>query len=103
MRHATTQRHSPYPSKSQLATVFRTRYTPAAVRGVLLMGSRADLMKKIEKKQQEIADLETQIREARIFVQAYEEVLKILPRDDTDGIGGSELQPNSAIAKARDA
>lgn len=66
------------------------------------MASRVDLLRKIEKKRQEITQLQTQIREAEIYIQAYEEILRMLPRDDTAS-GATALKPNSAIANARDA
>jgi hypothetical protein len=68
------------------------------------MGLREDLQKKIERKKQEISDLEGQIKEAKSYVQALEDTLKMLPREGAnDGSAAAFLRPHSALAKARDA
>ena len=68
------------------------------------MGLREDLLKKIERKQQEIMDLEGQLKEARSYRQALEDMLKLLPRDGVNtGSAGQFLRPGSGLAKAREA
>jgi len=67
------------------------------------MGIRQDFERRITKKQQEIADLELQIRDAKSYLQALQDSLKLLPRDGTAGISpDADLRPGSALAKARD-
>lgn len=66
------------------------------------MGLREDFQKRVVKKEQEIAGLETQIREARIYIQALQDSMKLLPR--TDAVSGqSSLRPNSSLYKAHEA
>jgi hypothetical protein len=73
------------------------------------MGLAADIRKKIEKKNQQIAELgahrdalEMEIREALSAVQAYQEILKITP-PDADGAdrGEPNLRAGSLPALAR--
>jgi len=75
------------------------------------MGLASDIKKKIEKKNQQIYELEThkdllemEIREARAAVQAYTEILKITP-PDADGAdkGEPNLRAGSLPALARTA
>jgi hypothetical protein len=46
------------------------------------MKYRIELEKKIEKKKQEIASLETQIKEAQAYVLGLQEALRMLPKDN---------------------
>ncbi len=64
------------------------------------MGARESLKKLIEKKQSEISDLEIKLREAKAYIQALQDSIKILPLDANDE--QPELRPNSALAKTRD-
>jgi hypothetical protein len=69
------------------------------------MGARSQVEKKILAKQQEIAELEMQIQAANSYIQAMQEVLRLLPKDDADN--GSAEQPlqlrhGSAVAQAKD-
>lgn len=66
------------------------------------MGIRNNFERLINKKQDEIAALELQVREARAYVQALQDSMKFLPRD---GEGATEytLRPGTALARARDA
>lgn len=70
-----------------------------------MMGARSQVEKKILAKQQEIAELEVQIQAANSYIQAMQEVLRLLPKDDAES--GSAEQPlqlrhGSAVAQARD-
>jgi hypothetical protein len=68
------------------------------------MALRDELLRRMEKKQEEIFSLEAQLREAKSYLQALEDTLRILPRETA--VGGQPdavLRPNSTIAKARDA
>ncbi len=68
------------------------------------MGLRDDLIRRIDRKRQEIHELESQIRTAQSYLQALEDTLKMLPREGTnDGQAGQYLRPHGTIAKARDA
>lgn len=63
-------------------------------------------LKKVEerlrKKQQEIAALEEKVKAGRAYIQALQDVLKILSRDADDDEPESKLRPGSAVAQARD-
>jgi hypothetical protein len=70
------------------------------------MGLREDFQKRIDKKQQEIAELELKIKEARSYVQALLDTMKILPKQPSSINGTApefQLRPGTALAKARDA
>lgn len=67
------------------------------------MGLRDNFQKLIGKKQQEIDDLEIKLREAKAYVQALQDSMKLLPRDGSSTDGSEHtLRPDSALAKARD-
>lgn len=65
------------------------------------MGVRENFQKLIAKKQQEVSELELRIREARAYIQALEDSMKLLPRDANVEIDHT-LRPDSTLAKARD-
>ena len=68
------------------------------------MSVRTEIEKRIERKRRELVDLEQSMREARVYIQALEDTLKILPREGVnDGSADSVLRPNSNVARARDA
>ena len=68
------------------------------------MGMREDLLKKIERKRQEVSEFEGKIKEAASYLQALEDMLKMLPRDGANaGAAGQYLRPGSGLAKAREA
>lgn len=69
------------------------------------MGLREDFQKRIDKKQQEIAELELKIKEARSYVQALLDTIKILPKEPAanGNSGAFTLRPGTALARARDA
>jgi len=66
------------------------------------MGIRENFQKLIDKKEQEITELELQIREAKAYVQALQDSMKLLPRDGSAAVEHT-LRPGSSLAKARDA
>ena len=67
------------------------------------MNERRKIEERIKKKEQEIQDFEDKIREARIYIQALQDVLKIMPRDmEPSGRPEASLRPGSAVAKARE-
>ena len=68
------------------------------------MGIREDLVKKIERKRQEITDLESQHKQATSYMQALEDTLKLFPRDGASiGAQSHFMRQNSNVSKARDA
>jgi hypothetical protein len=69
------------------------------------MGIRQDFERRITKKQQEIADLELQLRDAKSYLQALQDSLKFIPRDaaSNGATSGTDLRPGTALSKARDA
>jgi len=67
------------------------------------MGLRKEFQKRIEKKQQEIEQLKLQIREAEIYIQALQDSVKLLPREDETPSAPRTLRPNSNLSKSRDA
>jgi hypothetical protein len=69
------------------------------------MSIRQDFERRIAKKQQEITELELQLRDAKSYLQALQDSLKFIPRDasSNDSFTGAGLRPGSALSKARDA
>lgn len=66
------------------------------------MGIRENFQKLINKKQQEVTELELQIREAKAYIQGLEDSMKLLPRDANAAVEHT-LRPDSSLAKTRDA
>jgi hypothetical protein len=60
-----------------------------------------ELRKRIEKKQQEISELEAQIREHKTYLQALLDIAKLMPKDGASR--APNIRPNSSVAKAREA
>src|SRR5688572_1815709 len=84
----------PYPLFSSLVC-----YTTS---GGNIMGLRDQLERKIQAKNQDIARLENEVREARSYIQGLQDALKMLPRD-RDPAGLSKiLRAGSDMAKTRE-
>ena len=66
------------------------------------MISRQKLESRIRQKEQEIHDLELSTREAKSYLQALQDMLKMLPKEGSVR-GADALRPGSDMAKARDA
>jgi hypothetical protein len=68
------------------------------------MGLRENFQKLIDKKQQEVRALELQVREYHIYIQALQDSMKMLPKENADVQASTEhtLRPGSTLAKARD-
>ena len=66
------------------------------------MISRQRLESKVRQKEQEIQGFELSIREAKSYLQALQDMLKLLPKDG-DIRGADALRAGSDMAKARDA
>ena len=65
------------------------------------MSSRKKIEDRIRKKEEEIQGLEDQIREARVYMRALQDVMKFLPRDE-GAPAESILRPGSAVTEARE-
>ncbi|MFQ5754241.1 MAG: hypothetical protein ACE5HI_19820 [bacterium] len=67
------------------------------------MSTKKKIQSKIEKKKEEILEYQAKIREAEASIQAFQEVLRVLPREN--GIGGETLtiRSSSLAGKARNA
>lgn len=61
------------------------------------MNERRKIENTLRKKEQEIQLFEEKIKEARVYVQALQDVLKILPKPSESVV----LRPGSAVAQAR--
>jgi hypothetical protein len=68
------------------------------------MSERRRIEDRIRKKEQEIQGLEEEIKAARIYVQALQDVLRMFPRDqrETDS-SPTTLRAGSGVAQAREA
>jgi hypothetical protein len=68
------------------------------------VNERRKIEDRLKRKEHEIRQLEAQINETRIYIQALQDVLKLLPRDK-EGEESAEaiLRPGSAVARAREA
>lgn len=66
------------------------------------MGIREQFQKLIDRKTQEIKDLEIQIEKAGAYVQAMQDSIRLLPRETLNGNQEQSLRPGTALAKARD-
>jgi len=64
------------------------------------MGLRQEFDKRIKKKEQELAELRDQVARAESYLQALNDSMRLLPKDDPQA---PTLRPNSELAKARDA
>lgn len=66
------------------------------------MNQHKRILDRIKRKEAEILDLENQVREAKAYVQALNDVLKMLPRTAGGTANVEILRPGSAAAQARD-
>jgi hypothetical protein len=69
------------------------------------MNERRKIEDRIRKKEAEITGLEGQIRDARVYLQALGDVLKLPPKEaeSTSPDSDSALRPGSTVSQARDA
>jgi hypothetical protein len=66
------------------------------------MGLLYDLKRRIDRKQQEIAELEGRVRESKAYLQALQDTVKVLPKDaDVGTTSDSKLRSNSMVGQAR--
>jgi hypothetical protein len=67
------------------------------------MGIRTKIEEKIKKKEEEIQEYENKIRETRAYLQALQDTIKILPKENINGaMVENTLKPGSYIAKTYD-
>lgn len=66
------------------------------------MALRDNLQRLISKKELEIVELEQRLRDARVYLQAVQDSMKVLPREAMDASQTRELRAGTAVAKARD-
>jgi hypothetical protein len=67
------------------------------------MAERRYIEAMVERKEQEIQDLESRIKEANVYLQALRDVLKRFPRDaEGEETAAKTLRPGSMVAKARE-
>jgi hypothetical protein len=68
---------------------------------------RRRIEEKMERKQQEIQELEVQLREAKAYIQALQDVMKLIPREGEDAsfgeTGDSSMRTGSYVFDARNA
>jgi hypothetical protein len=72
------------------------------------MAKRNKIEEKIFKKEQEIQELEMQLREARAYIQALQDVMRMMPRDESESAHGghatdSAMREGSYVYDARNA
>jgi hypothetical protein len=67
-----------------------------------MVSERKAIEDRLRKKQAEIATLEEKLKGAKFYVQALQDVLKLLSKDDAGEAMESKLRPGSAVAQARD-
>jgi hypothetical protein len=65
------------------------------------MGVREQFQKLLDRKTQEINDLELQIEKAKAYIQALQDSMRLLPRE-SNGEQEQVLRAGTALAKARD-
>ena len=64
------------------------------------MGIKEKFEERIKKKEQEIQEYEAKIREARAYIQAIQDTIKFLPKEDVSGISAEKtIRPGSTVAK----
>jgi len=71
------------------------------------MNNRRRIEEKVSRKEQEIQELEMKLREARSYIQALQDVMKLMPRDDSESVasqpGTATLRAGSHVSEARSA
>jgi hypothetical protein len=68
------------------------------------VSERRKVEERIKKKEAEIQELERQVGEARVYLQALQDVLKLFPREagSSSALAVAALRPGSAVGQARD-
>ncbi len=67
------------------------------------MGARDNLQRLIDRKQQEVEGLEASLREARVYLQAIQDAMKSLPKEQSGvSTGDVSLRPGTIVYKTRE-
>jgi len=66
------------------------------------MGARESLQKLVDRKAGEIGRLEQQIRDAKVYIQAIQDSLRLLPKEPNGSPVARELRPGTALAKVQE-
>ena len=66
------------------------------------MKQRDEIQKRIDRKQAEIRELQQNLRDCEVYVEALRDTLKLFPRDGASA-PEQELRPGSTVALAREA
>jgi hypothetical protein len=66
------------------------------------MGAREALKKLADRKAQEISSLQMQLAQAEAYLQAIQDSIRVLPREQEVGVEATALREGTAIAQARD-
>jgi TolA-binding protein len=67
------------------------------------MGAREQVQRKIDQKQQEIRELQAKIRDAEIYIQALQELNRVLPKEANGSQPEQKLRKGSLVYQAREA
>ncbi len=67
------------------------------------MADRRRIEERIKRKEQEIQLLEGQVKDAKVYIQALHDVLKMFPREEGESSAIAALRPGSLVALAREA
>ncbi len=66
------------------------------------MGARESLQKLVDRKVVEIGRLEQQIRDAKVYMQAIQDSMRLLPKEVNGSTVERELRPGSALARVQE-
>lgn len=67
------------------------------------MGAKDNLQRLYDRKQEELTDLEDKAKDLRIYLQAIQDSLKVLPKEiGTSSKEPFDLRPNTAVSATRD-
>lgn len=66
------------------------------------MGARESLQKLVDRKVAEIGRLEQELRDAKVYIQAIQDSLRLLPKELNGSAIERELRPGTALAKVQE-
>jgi hypothetical protein len=66
------------------------------------MGVRESLQKLVDRKASDIVRLEQELRDAKVYMQAIQDSLRLLPKELNGAPVVRELRPGTAVAQAQD-
>jgi len=66
------------------------------------MGARASIQKLLDRKLLEMEKLNQQLADMRVYIQALQDTLKLLPKDEADKSTAKELRPGSSLAQVQE-